>query len=324
MIASFFLIYVSKTEENVAMEMFDKARRFIYRNARPIDLFRFQFLFENGSKENVVEALKEYQNSDGGFAYALEPDCWNEKSTPLQTWVATRIIEEIGSIDKDSELVQGIIKYLCSGNEFSNGYWKGLNGVKSNNNYPHAIWWSYDENASDSYNPTASLAGFLLKYAEKDSDAYMFAANIVQKAVELFTQNAPIESMHEAACFVELYEYLKSGEIEDVVDMAAFRLSLEQQINYSITKDTSKWNKEYICKPSLFIKSSSSSFYEANKDICDYECKFITECQNADGTWNITWDWTDYLEQWSISKNWWRSDVIINNLKILKNYGHLN
>lgn len=305
------------------MEMIDKARRYIYRNARPIDLFRYQFLFENGSKENVIDVLKEYQNTDGGFAYALEPDCWNEKSTPLQTWVATRIIEEIGYSDNDSELVQGIIKYLCSGNEFRNGYWNGLSGVKSNNDYPHALWWSYDENASDSYNPTASLAGFLLKYSKKESDEYLFAADIVKKAVNNFEKKVPIESMHEASCFVELYEYLKSGKIEDIVDMVEFRSALEQQINHSITKDKSKWNSEYICKPSLFIKSSSSCFYESNKDICNYECKFISESQNADGTWNITWNWTDYMEQWSIAKNWWRSDVIINNLKIMKSYGYL-
>ena len=44
---------------------------------------------------NVINILKTYQNTDGGFANALEPDCWNINSTPLQTWAATRIIKEI-------------------------------------------------------------------------------------------------------------------------------------------------------------------------------------------------------------------------------------
>jgi hypothetical protein len=35
-----------------------------------------------------------------GFVYVLEPDCWNEKSTLLQTWVAASIIKEIGLEDK--------------------------------------------------------------------------------------------------------------------------------------------------------------------------------------------------------------------------------
>ena len=64
---------------------FKKAREFIYRNARPLDLTRFQYHFENGSKEAVMSALAYYQNEDGGFGYALEPDCWNPNSTPIAT-----------------------------------------------------------------------------------------------------------------------------------------------------------------------------------------------------------------------------------------------
>ena len=37
--------------------VFEKAREFMYRNARPLDLARFQYHFENGSKDAVVNAL---------------------------------------------------------------------------------------------------------------------------------------------------------------------------------------------------------------------------------------------------------------------------
>ncbi|WMJ86307.1 hypothetical protein [Anaerocolumna sp. MB42-C2] len=33
--------------------------------------------------------------------------------------------------------------------------------------------------------------------------------------------------------------------------------------------------------------------------------------QLPDGSWNIPWGWNDYLNEWSISKNWWKSNVII-------------
>ena len=39
-------------EEDFHMSsVFDKARAFMYRNARPLDLARFQYHFENGSKD---------------------------------------------------------------------------------------------------------------------------------------------------------------------------------------------------------------------------------------------------------------------------------
>ena len=43
---------------------FEKARTFMYRNARPLDLARFQYHFENGSKQNVMNVLSYYQNDD--------------------------------------------------------------------------------------------------------------------------------------------------------------------------------------------------------------------------------------------------------------------
>lgn len=54
---------------------FERSKEFIYRNARPLDFFRWKYHFETGSKEDVIDALVAYQNADGGFAYALEADC---------------------------------------------------------------------------------------------------------------------------------------------------------------------------------------------------------------------------------------------------------
>lgn len=61
--------------------VFHKAKRFIYRNARPLDFARWQYHFENGSKEAFLDALSYYQNNDGGFGHAIEPDAWNPNSS---------------------------------------------------------------------------------------------------------------------------------------------------------------------------------------------------------------------------------------------------
>ena len=42
------------------MGTFEKAREFIYRNARPLDLARWQYHFENGSGEAVLHALSSF------------------------------------------------------------------------------------------------------------------------------------------------------------------------------------------------------------------------------------------------------------------------
>ena len=83
------------------METFKKAKEFIYRNARPLDLARWQYHFENGSREPVLKALSYYQNEDGGFGHALEADAWNPNSSPIQTWCAIEILREINFSDAE-------------------------------------------------------------------------------------------------------------------------------------------------------------------------------------------------------------------------------
>ncbi|MDB2109738.1 prenyltransferase/squalene oxidase repeat-containing protein [Clostridium paraputrificum] len=302
------------------MDYYTASKKFILKNSRPLDMARWNYLFENGSKEEVISALKAYQNDDGGFANALEPDCWNINSTPLQTWVATQIIKEINLDDKNHPIIKGILDYLSSKDEFDGHRWHSLNTVVTNDNYPHAPWCSYRQKQESTYNPTASLIGFILKYAEKDTDIYKSACELSKEAYDYFKDNFPLESMHESACFVELYDYIKECSILNLLDMKEFKRLLQKQIKQVITYDTKIWNTDYICKPSLFINSKSSDFYLENKEICDFEYQFILKTQNEDGSWGVTWEWNDYPEEWAISKNWWKSDIIIKNIKYIREF----
>lgn len=292
------------------------ARNFIYKNARPLDIARWKYLFEGGSKNDVLEALSVYQNEDGGFGHALEPDCWNPNSAPVQTWVATEIIKEIELNDKTHPLIQGVLRYLGSGKDFNGHTW--LNTIPSNDGYPHAPWWNYEVDETVSYNPTACLIGFVIKFADEESSLFKLACQLVKEAYDYFKNSFPMDSMHTVSCFVALYEYLKDSSADTVVDMAEFKSFLHKQIQHIITHDTSKWAVEYVCKPSLFINDKSSEFYMENKEICDYECQFISQIQKEDGTWAITWTWEKETEEWHISKNWWKSDWIIKNVKFVE------
>lgn len=301
---------------------YKKARNFIYKNARPLDIARWKYLFEGSSKEDILSALEVYQNDDGGFGHALEPDCWNPDSSPIQTWVATEIIREIGLEDKRHPVVQGILRYLSSGKDFDGHTW--ANTIISNNDAPHAPWWEYAPAAEPSYNPTACLIAFILKFADWESQLYTVACNLAKEAYDYFKAHFPMESAHTVFCFVKLYDYLKESSTDTLIDLEIFKDMLQKQLQHVITYDTDKWATDYVCKPSLFIRSKGSDFYEENRLICEYECSFLENSQEPDGTWAITWSWADYPEEWSISKNWWKSDWIIKNLHYYKTIqGHL-
>lgn len=291
----------------------EKAKNFVYRNARPLELARWRFLFEGGDRETVLEILASYQNADGGFGYGLEPDCWNPASSPVQTWAATAVLREVGLEDPHHPIIRGIVGYLSSGADFDGHLWR--NTIPSNNDWPHAPWWACDPEPERSYNPTASLAGFLLKYAPRDSEAHRMASRLVGEAVSFLKAQYPLDSMHTVACYAELCDYLYLCNHPGAPELEAL---LHRQIPAVLTRDTGLWDTEYVCKPSLFVCAKSSPFYEENRELCSFEREFLSRTQRPNGTWNIPWAWEAYPEEWHISKNWWKADQIVKNVKFYR------
>ncbi len=321
------------------MTVYENARAFVYRNARPLDRARFAYHFKGGSRGDVMTVLSAYQNADGGFGHALEPDAWNPDSTPIQTWAATETLHEIGFEDACHPVVQGILRYLQSGQDFDGHTW--ANAPESNNAHPHASWWHSQSTSTShhSYNPTACLAGFILKFAAIDSAVYALGLRVAQEAVDAYLAEGLLNDTHTAACYVRLWEYATQARaaiggdagthtpLGDPagagIDLPRLEARLREQVTHSITHDTAQWDTGYICRPSHFFRDRDSVFYAGNEEIAAYECDFILRTQLPDGSWPIPWAWAAYPEEWAISKNWWKGHAAVNNLLYLKGMGRL-
>lgn len=302
------------------MDAFQRARQFIYRNARPIDLARWQYHFEGGSKESVISALSIYQNEDGGFGYGLEADCWNPVSSPIQTWAATEILREIRFDYTSHPLVRGILRYLASGLCFDDQHQQWLNTVPDNNKYPHAIWWTYKEGEGEfRYNPTACLAGFYLKYGSKGDPFYERALRIAAEAYQFWKSSMPYTEQHITACFIRLYEYCMDAGIK-ITEMDEFRKKLISQVNAELEQAKDKWKTDYVCMPSNLIEDRDSIFSGEHIELINCECRFIEETQLDDGSFSVPWKWwTDYSE-FEIARNWWKADLCIRKMRFLRTF----
>jgi hypothetical protein len=74
----------------------ESARDFLRTHARLLERRVFEALLGGGS-EPVVAALAAYQNADGGFGHALEPDLRCEESQPIFLEFALRCLREVGA-----------------------------------------------------------------------------------------------------------------------------------------------------------------------------------------------------------------------------------
>lgn len=295
---------------------YEKARRFVYRNARPLDFARWRYHFEGGSREDVLNALAAYQNADGGFGHALEADFWNPDSTPVATWTATNILREVGLTDANHHIIQGILRYLDSGKDFYDGKWYCT--VPGNNAHPHAVWWTCrGEMGETDDNPTVSLAGFALRFSERNSSLYEKAAAIAREAVGRFPCQAKADD-HTTLCYQDLLIYCESMADFKLFDLDSFREAVNTAVKEQLCREPEKWYTEYVCKPSFFFDITGRVFDIVDPVLCSMEADMIRDQQQADGSWPITWQWWTEYPEYHISANWWRVSFCINNLLYLR------
>ena len=72
-------------------DIFEEARKSIMAYGRPLERSLLEVYFYEGSKANVVEELKKFQNEDGGFGHGLESDF----RLPYSSLMATSFLKEL-------------------------------------------------------------------------------------------------------------------------------------------------------------------------------------------------------------------------------------
>lgn len=251
---------------NLTQKQFTTIDKWMHRNAREIDLLVWQCLFEQGNPGDVIAALKQYQNADGGFGQALEPDNWNPDSTPYTTLHAIGILGHIGFVDYRHSMYQDIIRYLGNTPDFSMEH--GWNfTIPSNDRYPHAPWWTFNiaNNRFENIGLNAHLCAFLLEATPPGSTLHETALQLVRTCI--LPKINPQEKLGEMAIngFCTILETLKDKSlIADNEYEAHFKI-IASLVRNSIEYDTKKWPM-YSVRPSKYIKSAASPYYLDNKE----------------------------------------------------------
>lgn len=282
---------------------FIKAREYIFLHARTLEQSRWKYHFEGGSKEGIIENLKFFQNEDGGFGYGIEPDFFVPNSTPIGTWTACNILDTL-ELDKNHPMILKVLDYFehCVFQENGLYYYT----IPSVNQYPHAPWWTYtEERKIAGYNPTASIIGFVIKYANQESALYHdFCARL--KDAHIYLSTHEVTEKHELRNFLELYHYLEGSAIAK--EMYPF---LEKYVKKAIDIDIDKWFSTYTTKPLDLILQPTSPGYQYAKDLIQEELRLSLLEQTSDGSWEIPWAWGEDSEEEKISKTHWKGIVTL-------------
>lgn len=303
-------------------------RNWMLRNARPLELARWRFLFEKGSREDVLDALAAYQNPDGGFGHALEADAWNPDSAPLQTWTACTILAEVGAAS-DTPLIRSVLRYLEQTPDFVDGLWRST--VPSNNHHPHAPWWHHVDDRSSraewGYNPSAALAGYILMWSPEDRPVFRRAVEVARGAIADARQKGVRGNRHLTHCQRTLLRGIE-GLPASVRDRAfpeweAFGDLVFRNTTASIDRDRSRWFVSYATLPTDLIDSPADPQYVDEREGIEAALDGLLSYRNAEGVWDISWTWDQYPEAFAVSRRWWQGVVALERMRLLHVFGRL-
>lgn len=137
------------------MTTFDTAREFIRREGRLLEQRLFATLFEEADPSGVVDALRGYQNPDGGFGHGLEPDKRCPHSLGLDVQVALQNLVTAKTIDVP--MVTRAADWLQSVSSPEGAVSMATPVIED---YPRAEHWG-EWTYVPGLNPTAAIAGLL-------------------------------------------------------------------------------------------------------------------------------------------------------------------
>ena len=289
----------------------NKAIKYILENARPLELAIYRYFFEDGSNQAVIDELLKFQNADGGFGHALEPDFFNPNSSPIATNDAIITLSRVSALDRNSDIVKGIVKYLESHDSFNEDKKRWLFAIDSNKDYPHAIWWEKKGDGISKFNPSVSLAAFMVCYGTRTP----LYEEIIKESLDFLETGEEI-SGDDVNCYLLAYQLLTANSIYDIVDLNVFKELLYKTIENCICKDISKYGVEYVPMPSTIFTGKYMEFITPEiKSLIAAEKAILGKLQMEDGGFDITWKWyTPYPDEYEQARAWWRPRITIEKL----------
>jgi hypothetical protein len=292
------------------------AERFMLSSARLLDRLRFAYHFQDGPAEAVVDALRPYQNPDGGFGHALEPDGRGAGSQPAHVHHALQVLDDVGRLG--GPIVQRAVDYLVSVTTDRGGVPVALPTL---NEAPRAPWWNVDGDAPPaSLLPTAGIVGLLL--ANRFEHPWLDRATaFCWEAIEALQETHPYE-INFCVTFLDRApdraraERLAGRLGELVRDRHLVLLDPDVPGDVTIPPGYAPGERQTPIDYATSPDSLARRWFSERE--VERALETLTSAQEPDGGWRFNW------REWNPATTLeWRGAVTVRALTILRNYGRI-
>jgi hypothetical protein len=285
-------------------DMLDAAAEFVWRTGRLIDRYRFANRFLGGDRAPVLAALGAYQNPDGGFGNALEPDLRGPASQPEPVEVAFRVLDEVDAMA--DPMVARACDWLVKASTPEGGVPFVLPSALE---HPRAPWWQTGQDPPAGLVPTAAIAGLLHKH-RVDHPWLAGATAFTWRAIDRMDQT----SAYEVLSVLTFLDHAPDRPRAEAAFARVGGLALEQGL---VTLDPAAPGEvhtplEFAPTPDAMARRLFAD------DVLEAHLDALVAGQRPDGGWTVNFPaWTEAagLE--------WRAFITVHTLGVLAAYGRL-
>src|SRR5215472_9829182 len=288
-------------------DAFAAGDRFLLNNARLLERRLFASCFLGQPAAGVVDALRGYQNTDGGFGHALEPDKRCPASLPIDVETAFQALATVGTID--TGMVTRACDFLARTAEKAGADGAVPLAFDVIESYPRAAHWT-DWTYQPGLNPTAGLTGLL----------YQLGAGHPWRAAGTAYCWQQLESgglPGDAHALKETLVFLEHVPDRDRADRhaAALAENLADIPMIHLDPDATGYGLSPLDLAPLVTSRWRTLFTGAQ---IDAHLDRLQKNQQDDGGWPIAWDPPSEAARCE-----WRGVVTLGALRTLTSYGRL-
>ncbi len=268
-----------------------RALTYLREHGRSVDAAWLAVILGEGSQDELIQELVAYQNPDGGFGQAFEPDIPSPLSQPFAARLAFRVIES-ASLPISLPMVKALESWLVNAQD-DDGCWRLPPGLAEHPLAPWFAGWTFP-----SLNPALCLAGAMTRLG-------LGTVTTQQSVARLFDQLASTEEAESG----EFYAVLPYAEYVPWVPEVNDGPYLDALVG-GIARRASSGGYE---DPGHFFEHAGPAngpvADRLNKDVIREQLRRLAEEQEADGSWP-----TPYAHHW---KSWSTATAVIT----LRDYG---
>jgi hypothetical protein len=290
-----------------ALDVFAAGQRFLSRQARLLEQRLFATCFLGAPATGVTDALRGYQNDDGGFGHGLEPDKRCPASLPIDVETALGALVKAGAVD--TPMVHRACDFLArTADEAAEGGAVPLASAVIES-YPRAEHWS-DWTYRPGLNPTAGLVGLLHRLGAR----HPWVAEGTDYCWRTLEKGDPPGDAHTLAETLVFLEHVPERDRADE-HAAALAEHLAEIPMFRLDPNTPGYGLTPLNLAPLADSRWRSLFTD---DQIDAHLDQLSRDQQPDGGWTITWE--PPSEAAGLE---WRGIVTLDALRTLTSYGRI-